>query len=98
MGSLLETFYPLMPAWAQSIGISIYGLGWRRERLGGHFRQYVREFRERDAWSPEKFQTYLNQELRKALSRAVVHVPYYRDVWQGQGISANDLLRLTTSD
>ena len=98
MSSVWEKCYPLVPPWAQSFGLSLYGLAWRRERLGGDFPQYVREFRERDAWSPEEFQGYLNAELRKVLSKAFSCVPYYGNAWQNTGVRSRELLQLTVSD
>src|SRR2546421_109536 len=81
MGSALESFYPVVPVWAQNLGISLYGLAWRRERLGGRFEQYVREFRDRDLWTAERLEDYLEKELRMVLRRAFAEVPYYMRKW-----------------
>src|SRR5206468_704181 len=98
MGNLVQTLYSLAPPWLQNLGISAYGLAWRRERLGGNFQQYVEEFRERDGWSRDRLQAYLDAQLGKVLSRAFEGVPYYRRVWQAKGIGAGDVLRLRVSD
>jgi phenylacetate-CoA ligase len=98
MGSPLEKIYPVVPVWAQNLGISIYGFAWKRERLGGRFEQYVREFRERDAWTPERLNQYLTAELRSGLTRAFREVPYYNERWRAVGVEANGLARFQLSD
>jgi phenylacetate-CoA ligase len=98
MSSTLEMFYPVVPVWAQNLGVSLYGLAWRRERLGERFDQYVREFRERDAWPAERLNQYLEAELRRVLTRAFAEVPYYARRWRAAGIGAGDLVRFSLSD
>ena len=88
MSPLLETLYSHAPLWAQNLGISLYGLRWRHERLGGPFATYVREFRERESWPAAKFQQYLEAELRALLGRAFSEVPYYHQVWRAAGFRA----------
>ncbi len=75
--------YARSPVWLQNAGISLYGLGYRWERLGGAFPEYVQGYREREAWSAERFQEYLAAELRGLLAHAARHVPHYRALWDG---------------
>ena len=98
MGSALQSLYPFVPVWAQNLGISIYGLHWRAHRLGGQFDRYVAEFRERETWSPERFAEYLNDELRKTLTRAFQEVPFYQRTWSSSGFSADDLQQFEAQD
>ena len=70
MGHPLEKLYPLAPVWAQNIGISLFGLGWRRKRLGGEFPRYVAGFRERDRWSPIQMQEHVAANLQRVLLQA----------------------------
>ncbi|MCG3148780.1 MAG: Phenylacetate-coenzyme A ligase [Verrucomicrobiae bacterium] len=79
MGHALEAIYPYVPVWAQNLGISLFGLAYRRERLGGEFDRYVAGFRERDRWSKERMEEYVATELRRVVQRAVEQVPYYRE-------------------
>ncbi|HUI06178.1 MAG TPA: hypothetical protein VL486_04165 [Verrucomicrobiae bacterium] len=95
MAHLLERFYPYVPAWAQNLGISAYGLSYRRERLGGDFEQYVAGFRERDRWSPEQMQEYVHQQLRNVLTQAFDQVPYYQKTWGKVGATRTDLAQMT---
>jgi len=98
MGSPLERLYALAPVWAQNLGVSLYGVAWRHERLGGRFREYVHAFRERETWEAERFQHYLGTELRKFLQNAFLEVPYYRRAWSAAGFTAENLAKLTVAD
>ncbi|HUJ10914.1 MAG TPA: hypothetical protein VL171_12900 [Verrucomicrobiae bacterium] len=98
MAHSLERFYPFMPAWAQNVGISMYGLSYRRERLGGDFKQHVAGFRERDCWSPEQMHTYVDQQLRSVLIHAFEQVPYYQSSFKARGIARLDLSQMTAAD
>jgi len=98
MAHFLERFYPYVPAWAQNLGISAYGLSYRRERLGGDFEEYVAGFRERDRWSAEQMQAYVHQELRNMLTHAFEQVPYYKKAWSKVGATRADLAQMTADD
>src|ERR1035437_1546149 len=95
MARSLQSFYPYVPAWAQNVGISLYGLSYRRERLGGDFEQHVAAFKERDRWSPEQMQTYVHQQLRNVLTHALEQVPYYQKIWSKAGATRTDLAQMT---
>jgi phenylacetate-CoA ligase len=97
MAHLLERFYPYAPVWLQNLGISLYGLAWRNERLGGDFEQYVSGFRERDRWSPQPMQAYVDEQLRTVLLHAYDQVPYYNRVWNEAGIDGSELAHMTTA-
>ena len=95
MASFLERFYPLVPVPLQNLGISLYGLAWKRERLGGKFYEYVAGFRERDRWSRARMNDYLTQQLQSLLLRAYYQVPAYQRLWSGCGLTTHDLERIT---
>ena len=97
MAHLLERFYPHVPAWAQNLGISLYGLSYRRERLGGDFETHVAGFQERDDWSSEKMQAYVHEQLRSALTHAFEQVPYYQKTWSKVGATRADLANMTVA-
>lgn len=98
MSTPLESIYPRVPVWAQNLGISLYGLAWRRERLGGKFDKYVEGFRVRETWSAEKLNDYLEIELQKVLGRAFANAPYYARVWRALGLSEADFCHFQLSD
>jgi len=95
MAHALESIYPYVPVWAQNLGISLFGLTYRRERLGGNFDRHVAGFRERDRWSCGQMDEYVERELRRVLLRAFDHVPYYRKHWQ---VSRQELERIPLAD
>lgn len=94
----LEGLYPYTPLWIQNLGISLYGIAYRRERLGRGFANQVREFKDRDRWSVDEMQAYLMEKLREVLARAFVHVPFYRRAWRSLGITLGDLARFQLED
>lgn len=97
MGPMLEKLYPYAPVWLQNLGISLYGLAWRNERLGGRFERYVADFQERDRWSPQQMQAYVDDRLRSVLLHAYEQVPRYRQIWENVGLVRSDLEHMTTS-
>jgi len=90
----LERLYGYVPVWAQNLGITLYGISYRRERLGGVFDKYVAEFRARDRWPDERMQAFLEKRLRTVLSHAFREVPYYRQRWTAAGLENKDLEQL----
>ena len=98
MAAGLDTFYPFLPVWAQNFGVSMYGLARRRWQLGGQFREYVSAFRERDAWSAQRMNDYLDRRLRQILALALAEVPYYAERWRATGMRRDDLDEFRVSD
>ena len=98
MAHLLERFYPYVPAWVQNLGISAYGLSYRRERLGGDFEEYVAGFRERDRWPADQMQEYVHRQLQSVLTHAFDQVPYYQKTWSRVGATRTDLAEMTAGD
>jgi len=93
----LERLYPYVPVWAQNLGITLYGISYRRERLGGTFDKCVVEFRARDRWPDERMRAFLEERLRLVLSHAFREVPYYRKRWKAEGLESKDVERLPLS-
>ena len=94
----LEKAYRRVPVWAQNLGLFLYGIFYRRERLGGVFNSNVACFRTRDCWPKERMQEFLQQQLRSVLLHAFREVPYYVQRWSSAGLDSNDLERLTVSE
>jgi phenylacetate-CoA ligase len=84
----LERVYPYAPAWMQSLGLSLYGVAYRHERLAGDFERYVSEFAMRDRWSTSWMRQHVEAEMRRVLIDAITYVPFYRDAWRNAGIRA----------
>ncbi|MDB6121300.1 MAG: phenylacetate--CoA ligase family protein [Pedosphaera sp.] len=98
MAHPLERIYPYVPVAVQNLGISLYGLAWRQERLGGDFEAYVKDFRTRERWTAERMQSYVERELRRTMLHAYNEVPYYQRVWKAEGITRRDVERITLAE
>src|ERR1035437_233336 len=94
----IERIYRKLPVWAQNLAVSLYGVSYRRERLGGVFDRCTAEFRARDRWPVDRMKEFLQQELRTVLRRAFREVPYYNQKWKSAGLDSEDLERMTLSD
>lgn len=97
MASVFEKVYPFAPVWAQNLAISAYGLGWRKERLGGDFESHVAGYRERDRWPADRMREYVDARLRGVLLHSFDQVPYYRRKWTEAGLCRADIERMTAS-
>ena len=95
---MVERLYPYMPVWVQNLGISLYGLSYRRERLGGNFEKYVQEFRARDHWTCQQMTAYVEERLRTLLLHSFDNVPYYRARWGSAGITRGDIAIMSLAD
>jgi phenylacetate-CoA ligase len=98
MAHYLEKIYPFVPVAIQNLGISLYGLAWRQERLGGYFDKYAEGFRMRGCWTAERIQKYTERELRRVLIQAFDEVPYYQKTWISAGIKRRELERMTIAE
>src|SRR4051812_20946084 len=97
MAHPLERFYPYLPVAMQNLGITLYGLAWRHERLGGEFKEHVRKFQRRESWTAERMQQHVERKLQQVLVRAFETVPYYRQAWRAAGVSRFDLECMTVA-
>lgn len=91
MGSRYEALYPYAPVWLQNLGISLYGLAYKHERLGGAFDAYVEQFVERESWDRTRMDRYLQDELSKVLGHAFAQVPHYERVWKAAGFTRESI-------
>ena len=98
LSSLSERIYKIAPTAAQHALVSVYGLYWKRLRLGGHFRREVTAFRARERYTQKQWQAYTNSQLRALLEVALQSVPHYQTAWQPLGFSARQLNNFTAAD
>lgn len=98
MAYKLERFYPQVPVFLQNVGISLFGLYWQRQRLGGRFEEHLANFVEREQWSADRFGKHVESELRRVLLNAFEQVPYYRQRWTAGGIRVEELKQMTVSE
>lgn len=94
----LDRIYASSPVWMQQLGINAYGWFWARRRLGEVFERTWREYVERESWSPERMQEFVEIQLRTQVQRAYREVPFYREAFRRHGVSEALLERFTVSD
>jgi phenylacetate-CoA ligase len=78
--------YARSPLWFQNLGISLYGLKYRNERLGGDFDRYVDEYRGGETSAAPQFEERVTKQLQAMCRHAATTVPYYRDKWATAGV------------
>ncbi len=91
MNPWIERTYRHLPVWAQNLAVTAFGIGYRSQRLGGDFEEYVKGFRLRDRWGPEQMDAFVVGQLRRVLMHAFEQVPYYQRRWREAGIETVDL-------
>src|SRR5262245_39363602 len=74
--------YHRLPGPARSAAASLRGLYLNLWRYGRQSEQLIESALERDRWTPEQWQVWLDERLAFVLHRAATQVPYYRQVWE----------------
>jgi phenylacetate-CoA ligase len=77
---LLKAYHRLPPA-GRSLAVSIHGRRLNAWRYGPETERLVEEALEREHWSSEKWQAWIDDRLARLLHRAATKVPYYREQW-----------------
>jgi phenylacetate-CoA ligase len=94
----LERIYYKLPLPLQNLAITLYGLHWFYRRYGGRFRKELAECVSRDHYTAEEWDEYQEQKLRKILLHAYLNVPYYKTVFDKQGLSSKELSSFRLKD
>jgi phenylacetate-CoA ligase len=81
---LLELYHRL-PAPLKSLAASARGVHLRSWRYGADTEQLVSEALDRERWTPERWQTWQQEQLTALLACAASQVPFYREYWAGRG-------------
>jgi phenylacetate-CoA ligase len=68
------------------LGVSAFGLVWKRRRFGGVFKSAEAQFELREHMSVEEWSDFQTKKLRALLQHAYVNVPYYRERWKEFGL------------
>ena len=85
MASKIEALYRASPVWLQQVAVAAWGVGWYRRRFNHVFHRLVREFHERDYWTPGQFCDYQRVQLARVLESAWKSL-HYRAVFRKAGI------------
>jgi len=97
MAGIGEQIYNHAPVAFQHALVSAYGWHWRRLRFGGQFKAECHAFRERERYSADEWNAYVEQQLRALLVQAFARVPYYQTSWKGL-VTQPQLERFTLRD
>ncbi len=93
-----ESVYRHFPVWLQNVAVSAYGAIWHRRRFGPGFEEALRAAKEREGFTPEQWRRYQTERLRELLKVAVTSVPYYREAYQGRGLTETRIQRFILDD
>ncbi|MFC1601064.1 phenylacetate--CoA ligase family protein [Candidatus Sumerlaeota bacterium] len=86
-----RVIYDRLPVWGQNAAISFYGLGWRRMKQGGVFRQTLAFLLESEKWSLGELRNYQDERLRELALHAYETTPYYRELFDGLKLKPADI-------
>ncbi len=94
----IKILYQKSPVFIQNFIISVYGLYWKKRRLGGVFSEKVNEFNLRNTFTKEQWKEYQVKELRKILLHAYNTVPYYHKLYSEYGFKSADFENFEIED
>jgi len=84
----LKRAYDRCPVPIQDLLLSAYSLRLDRQRYGGRFPEFRRLMDESQWWDVQRMGEWQDERLRAVVLHAYEHVPYYRALFDGHGISA----------
>jgi len=66
------------------------------ERIHGwNVLEIFSKLKDMETWTPERIEAFQLDRLKKILDHAYHHVPFYRELWNGKGVSPHDVDKLT---
>lgn len=98
MNSFVEFAYQRSPVLLQNIFISSYGFLWKKRRMGGNYKNYLKDFKERENFGNEDWNNFCREELKKILLYSFKYVPYYISMFKNLGIEEVDLKNFELKD
>lgn len=95
---LASKFYSVLPPYFQNMAISAYGYIWKKRRFGGIFKEEIKNFKSREAYSLDQWSEYQKESLRNLLKYANENVPFYQDKFVKFGLNNNHFRNLELKD
>ena len=86
----LTNTYLALPAWLQNVAVSAYGYKLHFERYWHADVDFKHEINSNLDKTPEELANYRLERLKKVISRAALHVPFYRDYFAREHLIAID--------
>ncbi len=96
--NFLEKIYQKSPLLIQNAMISSYGYRLKQKKYGKDFNKYLREFKEREAYTAVQWQEYQTVELRKLLVHAFETVPFYHEKYKKYGFNTSKFQKFEIED
>lgn len=93
--SLSTNIYNNSPVWLQNLLVSAYGLQWKKRRFGGVFPGAYKAAKERENFTTDQWQQYVQQQLQNILLHAFEHVPFYNESFKANGLTAEIIKKIT---
>ncbi len=85
-----ESIYYRSPVWLQNIAVSARGLALRRERFGPEASVQAERLRESERWAADRLEAFVDREIRRVVTHAFSHVPFYTRLAADRGWTAAD--------
>lgn len=95
---IITKIYAILPVFIQNMLISMYGLYWKKQRLGTIFIKNIPVFKQHESFIKKQWHEYQTKELRKLLIHAFTNVPYYKEKYSTLGFSLKDFKNFEISD
>jgi len=77
----LDKLYARAPLLLQNLMVSGYGLYWHWARFGKGFKNFAREFRDRERFSESDWKQYQEEQLSGLVRICAENIPYYSEHW-----------------
>jgi len=90
--------YAHSPVWFQNLGISLYGLSWKKRRFGGVFSHALGEAKNREKFGSGEWKAYQERKLEELLIHSLRTVPYYRSAFKATGLDEAKIRDLKHGD
>lgn len=88
---LAQAVYDRSPVWMQNLLLSAYGFSLYRARYGGSYRQHLARLLRTERYSRSELAELQAVELRRLLTHAARHVPWYARLFAEHGISPDGI-------
>ena len=90
----LMKIYNKLPAWCQTMAVSLEGFRIQKRRYDALFEERYQEFLSRNDWTYGQKCAYRDQQLRKMVKHCYENVPYYRNLFDSLNIDYRDIKSL----
>ncbi len=90
----LMKVYNQLPAWCQTMAVSLEGWRIQKRRYDSLFEERYRDFMSRNDWTYEEKCTYRDQQLQKMVKHCYETVPYYRNLFDSMHIDYREIRSL----